>query len=99
LDKTADSKELHAQINDFYELCKKNNTPVLTLTASSAEKINEFKHKHNALYDFASVDAIVLKTMIRSNPGLILMKECKVINNWHYRNWPAYSDAKAKYMK
>ncbi len=99
LNKTAGDEELHAKMNDFYTLCEKDKIPVLALTASGAEKINEFKHKHNALYDFANMDGIVLKTMIRSNPGLMLMKDCRVVANWHHNNWPVYSDIKAKLMK
>ncbi len=99
LSKTEDNEELHAKINDFYTLCQKDGIKVLALTASGAEQIGEYKHKHNALYDFANMDNIVLKTMIRSNPGLMLMKDCKVIANWHHHNWPVYSDVKNKVMK
>ncbi len=33
-------------------------------------------------------DATVLKTMIRSNPGLILIKEGTIIKKWHFRDAP-----------
>ncbi len=99
LDKTAGENELHARINDFYTLCQKDGIPVIALTASGAERINNFKHAHNALYDFAIADGTTLKTMIRANPGLMLMKDCKVIANWHHNNWPVYSDIKSTYMK
>jgi hypothetical protein len=99
LDKANQDPELHAKINDFYTLCEKEGVKVTAMTASSADQINNFKHAHNALYDFANADGVVLKTMIRSNPGLMLMKDCKVIANWHYNNWPVFSDVKAKYMK
>ena len=71
----------------------------IALTASGPKEIDNFKHKHNALYDFVTVDATVLKTMIRSNPGLMLVKDATVIMNWHHHNFPTYSDAKQKYMK
>jgi triosephosphate isomerase len=51
------------------------------------------------MYEFYNVDGIVLKTMIRSNPGLMLLKDCRVIMNWHHNNWPVYSDVKANYFK
>ena len=99
LDKAEDDEVVHAKINDFYELCKANKIPINALTSSNADQINNFKHKYNALYDFISADGTVLKTMIRSNPGLMLMKDCKVIANWHYNNWPSFSEVKNGYMR
>ncbi|MFI5141782.1 MAG: BT_3928 family protein, partial [Bacteroidia bacterium] len=69
LNKTTQDAELMEKINDFYTLCQKNKINFVALTASSNEQINDFKHKYNALYDFYNMDGIVLKTMIRSNPG------------------------------
>ncbi|HXU26509.1 MAG TPA: BT_3928 family protein [Bacteroidia bacterium] len=99
LNKTSQDAELMAKINDFYTICEKNKVNFIALTASSNEQINDFKHKFNALYDFYNMDGIVLKTMIRSNPGLMLMKDCRVVNNWHYNNFPVFSDVQNKFMK
>lgn len=99
LSKTEQDAELMAQINDFYTLCEKDGIRFVGLTSSGADQISQFKHKHSALYDFYNVDGIVLKTMIRSNPGLMLLKDCRVIQNWHHNNWPVYSDVKTKYFK
>jgi uncharacterized membrane protein YphA (DoxX/SURF4 family) len=96
---TEDNQTLMARINDFYKLASQEKFNFIALTASGAGEIDAFKHKHNALYDFASVDNTVLKTMIRSNPGLMLMRNGTVIANWHYRNFPVFSDVKQKYMK
>lgn len=96
---TEDDETLIAQINDFYKLATQDNHKFIALTASNAKEIDDFKHKHNALYDFATVDNTVLKTMIRSNPGLMMMKDGVVITNWHHNNFPTYSDAKQKFMK
>ncbi len=99
LKKTEDDESLHAKINDFFTLAGKEGKKITALTASSAKEIDDYKHAHQAMYDFASVDAIVLKTMIRSNPGLILIKDGTVIMNWHHNNFPSYSEVKQKYMK
>lgn len=98
LEKTSQDAELMAKINDFYTLCQKEGFGFIALTASGGDQISDFKHKYNALYDFYNVDGIVLKTMIRSNPGLMLMKDCKVVANWHHNNFPVFSDVKSKYM-
>lgn len=99
LKKTEDDATLHAKINDFYTLATKNGNKFIALTASSAKDVDDYKHAHNALYDFYSVDAIVLKTMVRSNPGLMLMKDGTVIANWHHNNFPTFSEVKEKYFK
>lgn len=96
---TEEDETLMAQITDFYKLASGEKFKFIALTASGAKEIDAFKHKHNALYDFATVDNTVLKTMIRSNPGLMLIKDGTVIANWHYHNFPGFSDVKQKYMK
>ncbi len=98
LGKTEDDASVHAKINDFYTLATKDKKKFMALTASSTKEIDDYKHGHQALYDFALVDAIVLKTMIRSNPGLIMMKDGTIIMNWHHNNFPTYSEV-AQYMK
>lgn len=99
LDKADNDPTLHAKINDLYKLATADKVGLLGLTANDAKRIDDYKHTHQALYDFANADGIVLKTMIRSNPGLILIKDGSVIMNWHHNNFPTYSEVKQKFMK
>lgn len=99
LTKTEEDESLHAKINDLYKLAQADKVNILALTAGDAKQIDEYKHKHQALYDFAQADGVVLKTMVRANPGLILIKDGTVIMNWHHNNFPTYSEVKQKYMK
>ncbi len=43
-------------------------------------------------------DDILLKTIIRSNPGLLLVKDGKIIKKWHKYKIPSYKEIKQKYM-
>ncbi len=94
-----DDATLMAKINDFYKLATLEKHKVIAFTGSNASDIDAYKHKNNALYDFVTTDATVLKTIVRSNPGLILIKDGTVITNWHHNNFPSYSDVKQKFMK
>ena len=47
-----------------------------------------WKENTGAEYPFCFVDDITLKTMIRSNPGLMLLKKGVVYQKWSVRNLP-----------
>jgi hypothetical protein len=49
--------------------------------------------------DFCLSDDTELKTMIRSNPGMILIRNGIIIKNWHYNDFPDYKDLERKYLK
>ncbi|MDB5282438.1 MAG: hypothetical protein JWO06_1513 [Bacteroidota bacterium] len=61
-------------------------------------KVDEFRHRNQAAYPFYYADETPLKTMIRSNPGLILLKNGVVINKWHYRHLPTFDELNQKYF-
>ncbi len=64
------------------------------LTASPLSQIDDYRDKTGAGWDFYHGDEITLKTIVRSNPGLILLKEGTIIGKWHHRNIPGTADLK-----
>lgn len=92
LDKT--NKKVQNKINDFVALCQQDGYEFIGLTASPPEKINEFRHDVQAMYDYYNTDGTVLKTMIRSNPGLMLLKNGSVVAMWHFNSFPSYNEVK-----
>lgn len=95
LDKT--NKNIFGKISDFTKLCKSDNVPIIVLTAST-DRIESFKKETGADIDFYLTDQITLKTMIRSNPGLMLLNKGTVIDMWHHHAFPSYTDVKSKHM-
>lgn len=61
----------------------------MILTASSNESIEKFRHENQLAAPYYFVDATVLKTIIRSNPGIALWQNGKVLGNWHYNDVPS----------
>jgi len=92
------NKNVIGKLNDFAALCKKDNVPFICLT-SSADMVESFKKETKPDFDFYITDRTQLKTMIRSNPGLILLNGAVVTSMWHYHSLPAYTDVKQKYFK
>jgi hypothetical protein len=43
-------------------------------------------------------DGIPLKSMVRANPGVLLLKNGTVINKWHFRNMPSYNKLVDRYF-
>lgn len=64
------------------------------LTSSSNETIDEFISETEALYEFYNTDETTLKTIVRSNPGLVLLKGGTIINKWHHNDIPDPLDLK-----
>ena len=76
------------KINLLFEYTQEKGYPLFGLTASSEKVINRWRNGTGAEYAFCMTDDIVLKTMIRSNPGLILLKDGKIIRKWSNNDLP-----------
>jgi hypothetical protein len=83
---------------DFAELCKKENIPFYLLTSSSAEEAAAFEKEINYHFEMFSVDATQLKTMMRANPGLVLIDGPVVKAMWAGVDLPSFTDVKEKYF-
>ncbi len=75
-------------VNEIYDYARQNNYPFYCLTASTREAVVRWIEEMGAEYPICTTDEITLKTMIRSNPGLMLLKEGTIVNKWHYRDLP-----------
>ena len=70
------------KINALYDYCQEHGYPFLALTSSLPESIDRWKDLTGAEYDFALADGTMLKTIIRSNPGLLLMRDGIIYQKW-----------------
>lgn len=58
------------------------------LTSSGSDQMEAFRHEYQLAIPYYFADATVLKTILRSNPGIALWKNGKVLGNWHYNDTP-----------
>lgn len=61
--------------------------------------IDDFRHATQSAYPFYTADDLLLKTIQRSNPGLVLWKDGKIVQKWHINKLPAFEEIQAKYLK
>jgi uncharacterized membrane protein YphA (DoxX/SURF4 family) len=73
---------------DLFESTKNHKVSVALITASGPEAYAKYMEVYNMRYPIFFADGTELKAMIRSNPGLILLKDGIVLNKWHANDFP-----------
>ena len=75
-------------IDQIYEYASEHNIPFYCVTASTDDDINRWCDLTGAEYPFCTADETTLKTIIRSNPGLLLLKDATIIGKWSHNQLP-----------
>ena len=75
-------------IDQIYEYASEHNIPFYCVTASTDSDINRWRDLTGAEYPFCTADETTLKTIIRSNPGLLLLKDATIIGKWSHNQLP-----------
>ena len=90
----ADDSQLDL-INELYEYAHEHDYGFYCLTASTQQNIDRWNYMTGAEYPFCQTDEITLKTVIRSNPGLVLLKNGTIIRKWSHNTLPDIDEASA----
>jgi len=77
------------EINNIYDYALEEGIPFYCVTGSSQKAINVWCDNTGAEYPFRMADEVLLKTMIRSNPGIILLRQGSILAKWHYNDFPS----------
>jgi uncharacterized membrane protein YphA (DoxX/SURF4 family) len=75
------------KINDLI-LSVEDDVEVWALTASADTEFEAFRHEYQLAIPYFYADMTVLEAIIRSNPGLWLMKDGVVAGKWHHNDVP-----------
>lgn len=75
-------------INEIYDYSVEHGYGFYALTSSPDDEIELWREKTGAEYPFCQMDDITLKTIIRSNPGLLLIKDGTILNKWSDNQLP-----------
>ncbi len=81
-------------IDEIYEYANDHGYRFLCLTASTAKAIKHWQDITGAEYPFYTTDETTLKTIIRSNPGLLLVKDGTILQKWSHNDLPDFSHGK-----
>ena len=83
------------EIDAVYEYAKENGYGFYGLTASTDKAVKHWRDITGAEYPFYTTDGTTLKTVIRSNPGLVLLYKGTIINKWSRNDLPQQAELNA----
>lgn len=79
-------------VNDLCDYAKFNGYAFYMLTSSNSQVIDRWVEHTGATYPFLQADDILLKTMVRANPGLIVLKDATIVGKWSTADMPRDGD-------
>jgi len=80
-------------------LAQNFNTRTVMLTSNSHQYTEAYAKQHKLMFEIFYADGVPLKTMVRANPGVLLLKNGTVLGKWHYHSMPKYDDLVKKYFQ
>lgn len=74
------------RLNKLYTDAQQKGYMFYALTGSETTIVDEFVEQTGAEYPFCGTDPITLKTIVRANPGIVLLKDGVIVGKWNMRD-------------
>lgn len=94
--KTA-NKEAFLKLQELADSVAAKNIHTAVVVSAESADIARFAAENKIHLEFYISDDIVLKTMVRSNPGLMVLKAGVIVGKYHYNNLPSFSEFKKEF--
>lgn len=75
-----------AKLNRLYEASLESGLPFYALTGSGEREIDVWRQETGAEYPFLTCDGVTLKTIVRANPGIVVLHQGTVVDKYNLRN-------------
>ena len=86
------------KINTLANRALEQGMAFICLTSSLPDESAEFAQMYGAPYEFFNTDEITLKTIVRSNPGLMIIKDGTIVAKYHYNDIPAPEEFEQEFI-
>jgi uncharacterized membrane protein YphA (DoxX/SURF4 family) len=97
--KTTDADAINTLNALAVNLIDNYNIRTILITSNSATDAEAFGKQHHLVSEIFYADGVPLKTMVRANPGILLIKNGTIINKWHYHDMPKYDQLVKQYFR
>ena len=85
-------REALAYADELAAWCLASGHSFYCINASVEEEIFRAREEMDIGFEFYTTDEITLKTIIRSNPGLLLLRQGTILGKWHFNDLPALEE-------
>lgn len=82
-------------IDDIFDYCALWGYNMIGVTSSGSDAVKQWTENAGAELGFCFCDEVPLQTMVRSNPGLVLLNNGVIVNKWSYADMPADEELSA----
>jgi uncharacterized membrane protein YphA (DoxX/SURF4 family) len=86
------------KIETLYKHADREGISLIVITSSLPSTVKKFRQGLDPNLEFYYADDIALKTMIRANPGLMMLKDGIVLGKWHFNDLPSYEELSEGYF-
>lgn len=80
------SRKMVAKLNRLYEHSMETGMPFYAVTGSGEREVEIWRAETGAEYPILSCDGITLKTIVRANPGIVVLHQGTVADKYNLRN-------------
>ncbi len=75
-----------SKVKEITDKAISNGYDVIGLTASTPQDISLVQQKHGLSFEFYTTDETALKTILRSNPGIVKLSKGTILEKWHWND-------------
>ena len=83
-------KRYTQKITPFVEAANKANIRTVVIAAGTWEQVQDFVQDGGPNTTYYTADDVLLKTIVRSNPGIVLLSNGTIIHKWHWKKLPDF---------
>ena len=86
-------KDAFKKMAEFGWKADEAGIPIICMTSTEPSETEDLRHEIQAPFEFMVTDKTTLKTIVRSNPGLVYLENGVIKGKWHYNDIPESVEA------
>ncbi len=86
------------KVSELISHLESQDVTIAVLSATTEQEMQSIKEDMNVSVPFYFTDETTLKTIVRSNPGMLWLKEGTIVDKWHFNDFPSADKLTQNYL-